>query len=62
MADRPALPSEEEVEITPEMIEAGEAEVSAATGGYDLGGYFSARDLAIAVYQAMERRRLIARD
>jgi hypothetical protein len=46
------------IKITPEMLEAGEREVWASVGGAEgLGGYFSARDLASAVYVAMERRR-----
>jgi len=44
-----------EVEITPEMIEAGEGVILGAVGGADLGGYFSARDLAAEVYLAMAR-------
>lgn len=41
------------IEITPEMIEAGAYEVECATGGADLGGYFSAPVWAERVYRAM---------
>jgi hypothetical protein len=35
------------------MIEAGEAIILGEVGGADLGGFFSARDLAKSVYEAM---------
>jgi hypothetical protein len=38
---------------SPTMIQAGASEILAAVGGFDLGGYFSAEELALAVYQAM---------
>ena len=44
-----------DVEITPEMIEAGEHVILGEVGGADLGGYFSARDLAVEVFLAMTR-------
>ncbi len=44
---------EPEIKITPEMIEAGTYEIECATGGADLGGYFSAREWAERVYRAM---------
>lgn len=53
---------EPEVEVTEEMIATGERAVLSRVGGADLGGHFSARDLAILVYQAMERRRLTGLD
>jgi hypothetical protein len=37
--------------VTPEMIEAGEDAVASTIG--DLGGYFSASELAEKVYRAM---------
>ena len=40
-------------EITPAMIDAGEIAILGEVGGADLGGLFSAADLAIKVYQAM---------
>jgi len=43
----------DEIKITHEMIEAGEDAVLSCVGGADLGGYFSARDLAVAVFLAM---------
>lgn len=44
-----------EPEITPQMIEAGAAEILGEIGGSeDVGGYFSARDLAEKVFRAME--------
>lgn len=46
------------IEITTEMIEAGEVTIFQELGGADLGAYFSAADLAREVYLAMERRRL----
>lgn len=42
-----------EIEITPEMIEAGEDVILCELGGADLGGFFSAPDLARKVYLAM---------
>lgn len=43
----------EEIEVTPEMIEAGEDVILCAVGGAELGGHFSASDLAEEVYRAM---------
>jgi hypothetical protein len=40
-------------EITPAMIEAGEQVIIEQVGGCDLGGLFSAPDLARKVYEAM---------
>jgi hypothetical protein len=40
-------------EITPAMIEAGETAILEAVGGADLGGTFSASDLAREVFAAM---------
>jgi hypothetical protein len=48
-------------EITPEMIAAGEKAILETVGGADLGGYFSAPDLAIEVYKAMRSADLRAR-
>jgi hypothetical protein len=42
-----------EIEITEEMIEAGEHVILCEVGGAELGGYFSAGDLAKRVYLAM---------
>jgi len=47
----------EETEITPEMIDDGEDVILCEVGGADLGGYFSARDLAERVYRAMDSAR-----
>ena len=52
--DRPA----DEIEVTPEMIEAGEYAILSEIGGVQIGGLFSARDLAASVYRAMELTRL----
>lgn len=41
------------VEINEAMIEAGESAIWSSVGGADLGGWFSARDLAVQVFQAM---------
>lgn len=42
------------IEVTPEMIQAGEAAILEEVGGADdLGGYFSAPNLAVKVYRAM---------
>lgn len=49
-------PSAEEIEITPEMIDAGEKATFYELGGADLEGVFSAADLAVKVYRAMQRR------
>jgi hypothetical protein len=50
-SDRPAQTTK--IEITPEMVEAGESVILERVGGADLGGFFSAAELAIEVYQAM---------
>jgi hypothetical protein len=42
-----------EIEVTVEMVDAGEEALLADLGGADLGGNFSARELATRVYQAM---------
>jgi hypothetical protein len=54
--------STDEIEITPPMIEVGEDVILGVVGGADLGGLFSASDLARRVFEAMERCRLSARD
>lgn len=46
-------------EITPAMIEAGEDVILGVVGGADLGGLFSASDLAERVFSAMSRARQI---
>lgn len=48
-------------DITPEMVEAGETIILEAVGGGDLGGMFSAADLARGVFEAMvaARRRAL---
>ena len=51
--DRPAR--EDGIEITPEMIEAAVEIIWGELGGAELGGLFSASDLASSVYLAMER-------
>lgn len=43
--------------ITPAMIDAGEDAILCEVGGADLGGYFSARELACRVYRAMDSLR-----
>jgi hypothetical protein len=45
--------STEEIEVTPEMIDAGEHAILCEVGGADLGGLFSAHELARRVYLAM---------
>ena len=53
-ADRPAHETNgEEIEITPAMVRAGEEAILELVGGADLGGLFSAADLAARVYRAM---------
>jgi hypothetical protein len=42
-----------EIEVTDAMIAADEDAILRQVGGADLGGYFSARDLAVEVYRAM---------
>ena len=49
---------ETEIEVTPEMIGAGAEAILREVGGADLGGFFSARDLAAQVYLAMRRAEL----
>jgi hypothetical protein len=44
---------QEEIEITPEMIEAGEDVILGVVGQADLGALFSASDLALRVFLAM---------
>jgi hypothetical protein len=46
-----------EIEVTQEMMEAGEEAVLQEVGGAGLGGYFSATDLAVKVYRAMQAAR-----
>jgi hypothetical protein len=54
VTDRPATqPTEEEIEITPEMIAVGESIILGVVGGADLGALFSASDLAKEVFLAM---------
>ena len=49
---------EPEIEVTPEMIDAGEHAISCEVGGAEgLGPGFSASELASEVYRAMERAR-----
>jgi hypothetical protein len=48
-----AVHEEEEIEVTEEMIEAGEEVILAETGGTSGGAYFSASALAERVYRAM---------
>ncbi len=58
MTDRPTPTperDEEEIQITDKMLDAGEAAILGEVGGADLGGSFSARDLASAVWKAMSR-------
>ena len=50
--------AEDETEVTPAMIEAGEETILEVVGGADLGGSFSAGDLARKVFLAMTRVRL----
>jgi hypothetical protein len=54
--DAAAKPTRE-VEITSAMIEAGVVEIWAELGGADLGGHFSAPDLASRIYRAMNAAR-----
>ena len=48
-ADRPA----NEIEITPEMIEAGQDAVWSTPGAMEAAGLFSSEDLVCRVYSAM---------
>lgn len=50
-----------EIEVTDEMIEAGEDVILSEVGGADLGGFFSAADLAKSVYLAMHNVRKATR-
>ena len=43
------------IEITQEMIRAGESIILGELGGLDLPGFLSAREMATQVYQAMRR-------
>ena len=49
-----------EIDVTEAMIEAGTEVILTDLGGAELGGLFSASDLASRVYRAMERSRLEA--
>jgi hypothetical protein len=40
-------------EVTLKAIDAGESVILAEVGGADLGGFFSARELAVEVFLAM---------
>ena len=53
--DRPAheTDAEDAIEITPEMIEIGADVILGVVGGADLGGFFSAPELAEKVFRAM---------
>ena len=42
-----------DTEVTPEMLDAGEQAIWEEVGGAELGGAFSARDLAAKVFSAM---------
>ncbi|PNE12347.1 MAG: hypothetical protein CR217_03760 [Beijerinckiaceae bacterium] len=55
--DQAAGAPDAEIEITPEMIEAGEEAIWEELRVPDLGPDFSARDLAIAVWRAMDQHR-----
>ena len=54
--------TEDKIEITPDMIEAGAEVILCEVGGADLGGLFSAADLALAVLKAMMRDRVTMHD
>ena len=56
MSTEREYPEPTKAEITAEMITAGEEVILGEVGGADLGGYFSARDLARRVYLAMRER------
>lgn len=43
------------IEISAGMLDAGEQAILEEVGGADLGGFFSARDLAEKVFAAMKR-------
>lgn len=45
------------IEITPEMAEAGMEAIFGEPGVAEVGVFFSARDLAVKVYRAMDSRR-----
>jgi hypothetical protein len=52
-SDRCERDDSAEIEVTPEMIEAGAIAVAHEVGGADLGGWFSADALAVSVFSAM---------
>ena len=54
--DRPARDIAE-IQVTPEMIEAGVGVILREIGGSDLRGHFSSQDLAARVYRAMDNRK-----
>jgi len=56
MGDRPA-PIETEIEVTPQMIDAGEDALASTLGGAVTEIIWYPRDLAVEVYRAMERCR-----
>jgi len=43
--------------VTPEMIEAGAAEILSEVGGAPLAVFFDPRELAVSVYWAMDRQK-----
>jgi hypothetical protein len=56
----PDAGAENDIEVTQEMIVAGENAILCEIGRAEgLGGYFSARELAVAVYQAMDTARRV---
>jgi hypothetical protein len=50
---------EEEIEVTPAMIEAGADAIVSRISEEDIFNFYSPEDLAIAVYRAMDERRRI---
>jgi hypothetical protein len=57
MTDEAKRTGAPEGDITEAMTEAGAMEILGEVGGADLGGFFSAEELANKVYRAMERIR-----
>lgn len=45
----------DKIEVSGEMLDAGEDAVLGEVGGADLGGHFDPREFAATVYRAMER-------
>lgn len=61
MEGKDEVDSTDEIEITPEMVEAAEEVIWGKVDSTSVGPLFSASDLALEIFLAMWRRRIRAR-